>query len=120
MIKLKPCPFCGGMRPYTCLCGQKWAVRCYGCGALVISDSADDGGKSAARRWNARVRKEDRRTVRTCRAEVCDYRAGTYAIRCSECGYAFSVSIDSREDADILANANLYGFCPNCGKKVER
>lgn len=100
--KLKPCPFCGGMRPHACICAQRWAVRCDECGALVISDSADDGGRSAAKRWNARAAEEDRRTVRTC--HLVD---NGVELRCSECDCAY-------------AYGEYAAFCRNCGRKVER
>ena len=102
MTKLKPCPFCGDMRPHACICGKRWAVRCDECGALVISDSADDGGRSAAKRWNARASEEDRRTVRTCR--LVD---NGVELRCSECDCAY-------------AHGEYVAFCRNCGRKVER
>ena len=99
--KLKPCPFCGGMRPHACICARRWAVRCPECGAMVMSDSADDGGRSAAERWNARASEEDRRTVRTCRlidngAELC----------CSNCDCRYGYG-------------EYVAFCRNCGRKVE-
>lgn len=115
MIKLKPCPFCGGMRPHACICGQKWAVRCDECGALVMSDSADDGGKSAAKRWNARASEEDRRTVRTCNLELIDsfHEEGYLGERldefeCDACGKTF-----------WTADGGKCAFCPSCGRKVE-
>lgn len=116
MTKLKPCPFCGGMRPRACICAQRWAVRCPECGALVMSDSADDGGKSAVKRWNARAAEEDRRTVRTCKLELIDsFHEEWYLgerldeFECDACGKTFWTD-DGRKCA----------FCPGCGRKVER
>ena len=100
MTKLKPCPFCGGMRPRACICAQRWAVRCPECGAMVMSDSADDGGKSAAKRWNARASEEDRRTVRTCHVEHID--DDSFHLSCGH------------EAAGCVSPS----FCPCCGAKV--
>ena len=125
MSKLKPCPFCGDMRPHTCICGQKWAVRCDGCGALVISDGKDDGGRSAAKRWNARAAEEDRRTVRTCR----NVSGRIDNFSCSECGCSLDLVMMTRDRDGHMSLDSPYKvdgswldpeFCPNCGRKVER
>ncbi len=109
MTKLKPCPFCGGMRPHACICAQRWAVRCPECGAMVMSDSADDGGKSAAKRWNARASEEDRRTVRTCHMRDASWDDGrsTWGCICSACG--------AKHEHE---RSRWMNFCPNCGAKV--
>lgn len=107
--KLKPCPFCGGMRPHACICAQRWAVRCPECGAMVMSDGADDGGRSAAERWNARASEEDRRTVRTCHMRDASWDDGqcTWGCICSECGAKHEHK-----------RSRWMNFCPSCGRKV--
>lgn len=80
---------------------------------MVMSDSADDGGRSAAKRWNARASEEDRRTVRTCHMRVRENARGNpkhfLMYVCSECHGAV---VHDKYDP-------IY-YCPNCGRKVER
>lgn len=78
---------------------------------MVMSASADDGGRSAAERWNARASEEDRRTVRTCHMRECENARGNpkhfLMYVCSECHGAV---VHDKYDP-------IY-FCPNCGRKV--
>ena len=55
MIKLKPCPFCGGKAKLEDM-GFPHHVYCTDCGARVTGRGlAEEGEKDAARKWNRRT-----------------------------------------------------------------
>lgn len=68
-IKLKPCPFCGGMNLY-CAEERFYAVGCLDCGGKIVG--AYRTGKEAAEAWNtrAKVKESDVPTQSTDAADV--------------------------------------------------
>jgi len=58
MVKLKPCPFCGG-RAVLEKIGWPHLVSCIKCGARMISIKWEkDGEQEAVKKWNQRVKQD--------------------------------------------------------------
>ncbi len=59
MIKLLPCPFCGGTAELEKM-GWPHHVFCIECGAKTTSGKlAEEGEQEAIEKWNRRVKKDD-------------------------------------------------------------
>lgn len=124
-IELKPCPFCGGeakLRESPNSRSEEgmsfYEVRCKKCGVHVTGKSFNfwtveydhenpQDQLSAAKRWNKRVCKEDKRKVgkwiREFRTEA-DFIIGQYSYKCPFCGeYSYSNK----------------KYCSECGSKME-
>lgn len=59
MIKLKPCPFCGG-RPLSCVndgTETKFGVICFACGGSI--SATKDSLEEAAEAWNRRAGEQE-------------------------------------------------------------
>lgn len=52
MIKIKPCPFCGGEAKLKKYCGGYWFVECQNC-YVTKNGSAND--EETIKKWNNRI-----------------------------------------------------------------
>lgn len=72
-VKLKPCPFCGGMNLYY-VAGRFYAVECSDCGAKVAGAFRTE--EETAEAWNSRVQPTfTPDELDAIRRNVCDLRA---------------------------------------------
>lgn len=112
MMRLKPCPFCGGdAKEFTGedAAPHRWTVECDSCGAHVGSDTRH----KARAKWNSRAE-------RTCRNEL-DGQYDEATFKCSECGYECEVSVPfapAPYSGDTDWDCELPKHCPGCGAMV--
>lgn len=108
MLKLKPCPFCGEVA-HVRRDGQGYRIECTSCRATGPKAAIRPWHRTkfiaqanAAKAWNIRVKKEDRRGKWVETEEQ--------IFQCSECGYEDFFCMDPEEGLK---------FCSRCGAKMD-
>lgn len=111
-IKLKPCPFCGGVARITTNVTYNGAIRacctkCHASGDLVKLSAEYAAADIAAAEWNQRTDQPPK--ARWTREDVTTYdgeKIKNGAAVCGRCKKAFFMPTDT------------FDYCPNCGARM--